>query len=151
MQNVFEKVTFDQFMKDWTMIFSEEESNTDYIRYIYDKIKVPELNEYTNKYDFFIPENFEFYKDSETLVPTGIRFNSQNNNDVLLISSGEIFEGYKLFADDANDTVMVIDSNDHIIVNMVNVGNNDLYFEKDDVFCTGMIKTKYNYGNISEQ
>ena len=66
----FEKVSYDQFKKDWldtfynineTSIGVEEIENR--IRRIYDNIKLPKRSTVSSAgYDFFAPEYFELYK-----------------------------------------------------------------------------------------
>lgn len=41
-QAVFEKVSFEQFMKDWVKAFPEDEDNEEFITEIYEGIKLPE-------------------------------------------------------------------------------------------------------------
>lgn len=66
----FEKVSFEQFEKDWLKCFP----NTENVKEIYDGIKLP-LRATTGSagYDFFAPADITFEKDVSVLIPTGIR------------------------------------------------------------------------------
>lgn len=82
----FEKVSFEQFMKDWVKTFPEDENNKEFIVEIYEGIKLPERS--TSKsagYDFFIPMDVDFAKNTEMLIPTGIRCVNMADDDVLKI------------------------------------------------------------------
>lgn len=83
---VFEKVSFEQFMKDWVKAFPEDEDNEEFITEIYEGIKLPERS--TSKsagYDFFLPMDVSFSADGEMLIPTGIRCVNMADDDVLKI------------------------------------------------------------------
>ena len=73
-QATFEKVSFEQFMKDWVKVFPEDEDNKEFITEIYERIKLPERS--TSKsagYDFFIPMDVDFAENTEMVIPTGIK------------------------------------------------------------------------------
>ncbi|MBE6740821.1 MAG: deoxyuridine 5'-triphosphate nucleotidohydrolase [Ruminococcaceae bacterium] len=66
----FEKVSFDQFEKDFTKLFGNE---TD-VKSIYDEIKLPKrATTGSAGYDFFSPIDICLEKNKTILVPTGIR------------------------------------------------------------------------------
>lgn len=66
----FEKVTFEQFEKDWIKNFPETEN----VKEIYDSIKLPKRATVGSAgYDFYAPAQVKFEKNKSTLVPTGIR------------------------------------------------------------------------------
>lgn len=66
----FEKVSFEQFEKDWLKNFPETEN----VREIYDNIKLPvRATTGSAGYDFCVPDTVTFEKDKSVLVPTGIR------------------------------------------------------------------------------
>lgn len=66
----FEKVSYEQFKKDWLKNFPETEN----VRYIYDSIKLPKrATTGSAGYDFYAPAAVTFEKGKSTLVPTGIR------------------------------------------------------------------------------
>lgn len=67
---VFEKVSFEQFEKDYLKCFPDTEN----VREIYDAIKLPKrATSGSAGYDFFAPSELCFEKGVSTLVPTGIR------------------------------------------------------------------------------
>lgn len=66
----FEKVSFEQFEKDWLKSFPQTEN----VKEIYDGIKLPKRATVGSAgYDFYAPAGVRFEKGSSTLVPTGIR------------------------------------------------------------------------------
>ncbi|MGN0529153.1 MAG: deoxyuridine 5'-triphosphate nucleotidohydrolase [Eubacterium sp.] len=66
----FEKVSFEQFEKDWKKNFPESED----VKAIYDAIKLP-MRATTGSagYDFYAPADITVEKGKSTLIPTGIR------------------------------------------------------------------------------
>lgn len=66
----FEKVSFEQFEKDWLKCFP----GTQDVRAVYDSIKLPKrATTGSAGYDFYTPADVTFEKGASTLVPTGIR------------------------------------------------------------------------------
>lgn len=66
----FEKVSFEQFEKDWMKNFPETEN----VRKIYDSIKLPErATTGSAGYDFYAPAEITVDKGKSTLIPSGIR------------------------------------------------------------------------------
>ena len=66
----FEKVSFEQFEKDWMKNFPETEN----VRKIYDSIKLPErATTGSAGYDFYAPAEITVEKGKSTLIPSGIR------------------------------------------------------------------------------
>ena len=66
----FEKVSFEQFEKDWMKNFPETEN----VRKIYDSIKLPErATTGSAGYDFYAPAEITVMKGKSTLIPSGIR------------------------------------------------------------------------------
>ena len=66
----FEKVSFEQFEKDWLKNFPETQN----VREVYDSIKLPErATTGSAGYDFYVPADVVFEQGKSTLVPTGIR------------------------------------------------------------------------------
>lgn len=108
--NKFEKVPFDQFVKDFfnTQSFTPDEVSEDTLLEIYNNIKLPQrATKISAGYDFYSP--FDLALDNEYLtIPTGIRWVCDNPNYVLLLlpRSGLGFKyGMKL-----RNTVGVIDA-----------------------------------------
>ena len=66
----FEKVSFDQFEKDWAKNFPE----TADIKAVYDSIKMPKrATTGSAGYDFYAPADINIEKGKSVLIPTGIR------------------------------------------------------------------------------
>lgn len=71
----FEKVSFEQFEKDWSKIFG----NTNKLREIYEGIKLPQrATSGSAGYDFYAPCDITFIKGESVLIPTGIRSKIDN-------------------------------------------------------------------------
>ena len=68
----FEKVSYEQFRKDYIDCFNE--TNEEVIRQIYDDIKLPQRATSSSAgYDIFSPIDFELKPNEEIKIPTGIR------------------------------------------------------------------------------
>ncbi len=66
----FQKVSFEQFEKDWLKNFPETEN----VKEIYDNIKMPKrATSGSAGYDFYSPADITVEKGKSTLIPTGIR------------------------------------------------------------------------------
>lgn len=71
----FQKVSFEQFEKDWLKAFPETKD----VKAVYDGIKLPErATAGSAGYDFYAPDAIKFEKGKSTLVPTGIRAKIEN-------------------------------------------------------------------------
>ena len=122
----FEKVSFEQFRKDWIDTFGEKK-NVD-IKEIYDNIKLPKRATYGSAgYDFFSTINITLQPNFTIKIPTGIRC-KMNDGWVLKCypRSGLGFK-YRL---QLNNTVGIIDSDyydsdneGHIFVKLTNDSN----------------------------
>lgn len=73
----FEKVSYEQFLKDWLETFKLDNINTPkrmQIKSIYDAIRLPKRSTSGSAgYDFVSPINFELYPNKSIIIPTGIR------------------------------------------------------------------------------
>ena len=67
---LFEKVSFEQFEKDWLKLYPDTQN----VKEIYDNIRLP-LRATTGSagYDFYAPADITVKKGESTLIPTGIR------------------------------------------------------------------------------
>lgn len=66
----FEKVSFEQFSKDWLKVYPE----TVDVKSVYENIKLPKrATSGSAGYDFYAPSDIIFKQNLSTLVPTGIR------------------------------------------------------------------------------
>ncbi len=71
----FEKVSFEQFEKDWIKHFPQTKD----VRAVYDSIKMPKrATTGSAGYDFYAPDDITFEKGKSILVPTGIRCRIDN-------------------------------------------------------------------------
>lgn len=71
----FEKVSFNQFEKDWLKAFPE----TDNVKDIYNNIKMPQrATTGSAGYDFYAPADAIIKKGKSVLIPTGIRAKIEN-------------------------------------------------------------------------
>ena len=135
---MFEKVSFEQFLKDWKDTFGDEMFD-DEVEKIYDDIKLPKrATSGSAGYDFYSPMSFYLEPNETIKIPTGIRcrmadgwvlkcyprsglgfkYRLQLNNTVAIIDSDYFYsdnEGH-IFAKITNDTnenkVVPIDSGD---------------------------------------
>ena len=72
----FEKVSFEQFEKDWLKAFPDTED----VKAIYDGIKLPKrATAGSAGYDFYTPDSLTIVKGEPTLIPTGIRSKISEN------------------------------------------------------------------------
>ena len=71
----FEKVSYEQFEKDWLKCFPD----TADVKAVYDGIKLPKrATAGSAGYDFYAPENITLTEGKSTLIPTGIRSKIEN-------------------------------------------------------------------------
>lgn len=73
----FEKVSYEQFLRDWIETFKLDSLDTPkrmQIKSIYDAIRLPKRSTSSSAgYDFVSPINFELYPNKSIIIPTGIR------------------------------------------------------------------------------
>lgn len=145
---IFEKVSFEQFMKDWVKVFPDDTESTKYVRKVYNRIKLPMRSTCKSAgYDFFIPENISFVEGVELLIPTGIRLTNMADDEVLLIypRSG-LGTKYRFVL--TNHTAIIdadyadSDNEGHILIKMVNDGQDEFALYNGKAFCQGII-TKF--------
>ena len=144
----FEKVSFEQYRKDFLDTFPEylstnEESD---IELIYERIKLPERK--TKKsagYDFHIP----FYvwltpddKYRDFKVPTGIRCIMEDDDVLMLYPRSSL--GFKYYMRIANTTPIIdadyseSDNEGHIFIKIRNEGDKVLELNSGDAFVQGV-------------
>lgn len=127
---IFEKVSWEQFLKDFKSRFPWSESS---IHNIYDNIQIPRrATKNSMGYDFFAPFEFLLNPGESITIPTGIRFKAIVDGWGLLLypRSGLGFK-YRL---QLNNTVGVIDADyydsdneGHIFIKITNDTNEDKY------------------------
>ena len=102
----FEKVSFEQFLKDYQSTSPEmkEEEN----KSIYEEISLPKrATTGSAGYDFFAPISLQIKPGEECLVPTGIRVQMQDNYVLMIFPRSSLGFKYRL---QLNNTVGIIDS-----------------------------------------
>lgn len=142
----FEKVSFEQFKKDWQNTFTKNSFTDDEINNIYRSITLPKrATAGSAGYDFFIPVDFVIGANTVTNIPTGIKC-AMDEGWVLHMypRSGH---GFKYGLHLAN-TVGVIDKDyynnagneGHIFVKLINdsIISEDVVLKKDTAFCQGV-------------
>ena len=68
----FEKVSKEQFVKDWLHAFSE--SDAEQAGAVYEDIQLPRrATKGSAGYDFFVPSDFTVRPGEQILIPTGVR------------------------------------------------------------------------------
>lgn len=81
----FEKISFEQWRKD--LLKLNKNTPEEYIKQSYNNIKIPKRATKTSAgYDFFNPlVDLNFPEDTNTIIPTGIRWCGEDLNKVLII------------------------------------------------------------------
>lgn len=138
----FQKVSFEQFEKDWLKNFP----NSKNVKEIYDNIKMPKrATSGSAGYDFYAPDNITVEKGKSTLIPTGIR--SKINEGWLLSIYPRSGLGFKHRVQ-LDNTVGIIDSDyygadneGHIMIKLSCDSHNDghiVFLSKGDGFAQGI-------------
>ena len=114
----FEKVSQEQFKKDWVDTFKDQAWLDSTIREIQDGIELPKRSTTGScGYDFMIPYSIKLPVNASAKIPTGIR--CKMNDGWLLMAAPRSGLGFKYFTRFAN-TVGIIDSDYY---NSENEGN----------------------------
>lgn len=156
----FEKVSFEQFKKDWLKTFynvNKDSIGVDEIekriKNIYDNIKLPKRSTTGSAgYDFYAPITFEMYHGDVIKIPTGIKCSIKE--DWVLMLFPRSGQGFK-YGVHMSNTIPVIDSDyyyadneGHIFVKLVNdsvltvndykKANNHFIVTTGQAFCQGV-------------
>lgn len=118
----FEKVSFDQFKKDWLKNFETAEEE---IQEIYQKIQLPKrATQQSAGYDFYAPVSICLKPGEVRLIPTGIRAKMEDGYVLMLYPRSSLGFKYRM---QLNNTVGVIDADyyyalneGHIMVKFIN-------------------------------
>ena len=145
----FEKVSFEQFKKDFIKLFYKENDIIDesYIKFIYDNIKLPERKTSGSAgYDIFSPISFNLNTGENFIIPTGIKVNIEEGWVLTVHVRSSI--GFKYGVSLSNTTAIIDsdyynnkDNEGHIFIKL---SNNDKSFKKaltifnGDAFCQGI-------------
>ena len=142
----FEKVSFEQFKKDFLDTFPnylDTNCESD-IEIIYDKIKLPERK--TKKsagHDFHVPFYIWLPSGKDFLIPTGIRC-IMEDDDVLMVYPRSSL-GFKYYMRIANSTPVIdadyadSDNEGHIFIKIRNEGFKKMELNSGDAFVQGII------------
>lgn len=143
----FTKVSYDQFIKDYTRIFYSEKQLPiwidEYLTRVYDDIKLPKRGSaYSAGYDLHTPFAFRLEPNETILIPSGIR--AEIGTDKVLLIVPRSSTGMKgLFI---RNTLGVIDSDfayakneGHIMYGLKNIGDTTLTFNEGDRILQGII------------
>ena len=130
----FEKVTLDQFTKDWQNLWDDEIIT---IQEIYDYIKLPKrATSGSAGYDFFLPMDIIVNPNESILIPTGIRVHIENGWVLKIYPRSSLGFKYRIQLD---NTVGIIDSDyfyaeneGHIMIKLTNDSKEELVCELDE-------------------
>ena len=147
----FEKVSFEQFKKDWIDTFPNRYNEYDdtvlnkLIGDIYNSIKLPKrATSGSAGYDFYCPYGFMVNVDSSVKIPTGIRCKMENG--WVLKAYPRSGHGFKYGVRLAN-TVGIIDEDyynakneGHIFIKLINESKlaDNIEIKTGDAFCQGI-------------
>jgi len=102
----FEKVSFEQFLKDWAKYDPEAGEND--VRKIYEELKLPQrATKGSAGYDFYAPVTVTMAAGEEKLIPTGIRVKIGDGFVLVLVPRSGLGFKYRMQLD---NTVGVIDA-----------------------------------------
>ena len=102
----FEKVSFEQFGKDWRKY--DPACTGSEMRRIYDSLKLPQrATKGSAGYDFYAPVSFSMKPGEEILMPTGIRAKINSGYVLVLVPRSSLGFRYRMQLD---NTVGIIDS-----------------------------------------
>lgn len=132
----FEKVTFEQFKKDFTSKFGNHYSNDDILQ-IYENIKLPKrATKGSAGHDISIPFSISVAATDTLIIPTGLRCEMENDYVMLVFPRSSLGIKKGIFL---KNTVPVIDSDytyadneGHIFICIKNTSNEVVHFEKGD-------------------
>ena len=138
----FEKVSFEQYEKDFKKLFSDDFD----IKSIYDEIKLPKrATTGSAGYDFFAPIDIKLEKNKTILVPTGIRAKIEEGWVLNIFPRSGLGFKHRLQLD---NTVGIIDSDYYISSNeghiMIKLScdaydeNHSVFVEKGNGFAQGI-------------
>ena len=144
----FEKVSFEQFKKDWADTFYV----TDGIEKIYEDIKLPKrATAGSAGYDFYSPMAFEL-KPGETIkIPTGIRAVIDENWVLKIYSRSSLGFKYRLWLDNLTGIIdsdySNSDNEGHIFIKVTNNSLEDkiVRINRGDKFAQGIF---VQYGTV---
>ena len=145
----FEKVSFEQFKKDYikTLQVSEDKVDERYLRYIYDNIELPKrATTGSAGYDFFSPITFNLRKGESFTIPTGIKAKMEDGWVLTMHIRSSL--GFKYGISLSNTTGIVdkdyygnVNNEGHIFIKLSNVDaalGKDVLIINKDAYCQGV-------------
>ena len=139
----FEKVSFQQFKKDYIDCFNEE--SDDKIKEIYDNIKLPKrATKGSAGHDFYSPISFELKPNEIIKIPTGIRVKIEDGWFLANFPRSSLGFKYRL---QLNNTVGIIDADyynalneGHIMSKLTNDTKESkvVVIKQGEAFCQGI-------------
>lgn len=119
----FEKVSFEQFAKDWKKCDPEADETS--VKKIYEEISLPKrATKGSAGYDFYAPDTIEMHAGDQKLVPTGIRAKIDDGFVLVLVPRSSLGFKYRMQLD---NTVGIIDADyyeadneGHIMCKLIN-------------------------------
>lgn len=155
----FEKVSYEQFYKDFIKTFSmfEEKEIEEYsvdlntiVRKVYDAIKLPKrATKGSAGYDFFTPIDLKIVPNTTAKIPTGVRCKMKRNCVLQIYPRSSLGFKYRLQLD---NTIGIIDSDyynsdneGHIFIKVTNDTNEGKTIElkQGDGFAQGIFNKYY--------
>ena len=139
----FEKVSYEQFKKDWINTF--DNFSEDDIKKIYNDIKLPKrATTGSAGYDFYIPVGIEIHPNLTVKIPTGVRVKIDDGWVLKIYPRSGLGFKYRL---QLNNTVGIIDSDyycsdneGHIFIKITNDTNESkiINIDKGNGFAQGI-------------
>ena len=136
----FEKVSKEQFVKDWQHEFMGSE---EWAGMVYDRIKLPHrATKFSAGYDFFSPLDFTLEPGKTIKIPTGIRCGMNTDWVLMIYPRSGLGSKYQL---GICNTIPVIDADyyfsdneGHIFIKLVNRGDKPVHIKAGEAFAQGI-------------
>jgi dUTP pyrophosphatase len=139
----FEKVSFEQFKKDWEDTYNNPNLLTDEsINDAYSVVLPERATKFSAGYDFYSPLDFSLEPGESIKIPTGIRCGINTDYVLMLYVRSNVGFKYKVVL--ANGTGIIdsdyysSDNEGHIFIKLVNNGNVHFYVKKGEAICQGV-------------
>lgn len=143
----FEKVSFEQFKKDWIDAFHDSTivpTDTTTIQHIYDSIKLPKRGtKWSAGYDMYSPLKFHLGPGQDIKIPTGIRCAMNHEYFLMIVPRSGL--GFKYYSRLANTCGVIdadffyADNEGHMFVKLRNESQDkSLHVEAGDAVCQGI-------------
>lgn len=162
----FEKISYEQWVTEISKYFGNLNDEVMHeIKQMYEDIKLPQrATKHSAGYDFFIPADIEIPMEQYALIPTGIRWicdNDEDTNKVMMIYPRSGL-GFKTGTRLANTCGIIdadyyqSDNEGHIMIKLYNpmnlhsVPNGNINIKKGDAFVQGIITKFYTCDNEVE-